>query len=146
MNSSSSKISALTSKPCFEVVTMQTLGIEGYGANFGGVGCMLHHQTKRRKRCYWDLIYSSNSRNYSLFIARWLPPLWLHLRWIGCQFIGAPSPENSSFLPKEKKVGYFNAYCILSLTITNFLIMFLPIFSYINTPFLWVWIFIWANY
>jgi hypothetical protein len=32
------------------------------------------------------------------------------------------------------------------LTITNFLIMFLPIFSYINTPFLWVWIFIWANY
>jgi hypothetical protein len=29
-------------------------------------------------------------------------------------------PQNSSFLPKEKKVGLFIAYCLLSLTITIF--------------------------
>ncbi len=130
MSSSSSKINALTSKQalCFEVVTMQHWALKVMGVNFGGVGCMLHHQTKRRKRCNWDLIYSSNSKNYNLFIARWLPPLWLHLWWFGCQFIGAPSPQNSSFLPKEKKVGYFNVYCLLSLIITIFFIMFLPKF------------------
>jgi hypothetical protein len=87
-----------------------TLGIEGYGVNFGGVGCMLHHQTKRRKRCVIGTSFIVLIQ--AITICSLLGGYHLFGSTFGESIANSlvPPLPKTPFSQRKKKVGYFNVY------------------------------------